>query len=142
MSDQTEQTNQETTNATTSGVSVVSTTPVELANDSQDDGRDYEAEIKKLREEAAKWRVQYRDAEKQVKELSPAAKRLQELEESQKSEEQKLRDKIATMEAATKQAEANAERANKEAKLIKIAASAGVSPDLAALLDISKLDRS
>lgn len=141
MSDQPEQPNQEIQESQPNIVATIPNVEVrpEPAQDA-DDGRDYQAEIKKLREEAAKWRTQFRDAEKQVKELSPAAKRLAELEEAQKTEEQKLREKIAAMENATKEAEYKADLANKRAKLTSLSAKAGINPDLAALLDINQID--
>lgn len=117
----------------------VATPPADPEPDSGED-RDYVAEIAKLRKENAKWRTQYRDAEKQVKELSPAAQKLAELEEAQKSEEQKLREALEAKERAIADAEAKADTATKQAKLALLASKANVNPELVELLDIGKLD--
>lgn len=116
-------------------------TPSTAVNETaKEDGRDYAAEIKKLREESAKWRTQFRDAEKQVKALSPAAQKLAELEEAQKSEEQKLKERLAQMEKTTAEAKQAAEIASKQLKLATLAQKAAVPPELVPLLDLSKLD--
>lgn len=106
----------------------------------QDGERDYEAEIAKLRAEAAKYRVERNDYREKVEKLSPQAERLAELEEAQKTEAEKLADKLAAMQAKLDAAAQEAERNAAEAKLVRLAAKAGVDPDLAALLDISRLD--
>lgn len=115
-------------------------TPAQTAQPAADDGRDYEAEIAKLRAENAKWRTQLRDTEGKLKEIEPAAQKLAEIEEAAKSEEQKLREQLEALKAEKLKAQAAAELANKQAKLIAVAAKAGVSPDVVELLDITKLD--
>ncbi len=109
-------------------------------SDAQEASRDYEAELKDLRAEAAKWRTQLRQEQAKVKELAPAAERLAALQESQKTEEQKLRDKLAELEAAARDAETKAENAQKRVKLITLAGSIGVTAEVADLLDLSRLD--
>lgn len=86
-----------------------------------EDGKTFSAEyVKKLRDEAAKYR-------NEAKELRPAAERLKELEDSQKSE----------IEKATARAEA-AEQALAAATLdrdrMTVALAKGLDPDLAPLL--------
>ena len=106
----------------------------------QDGERDYEAEIAKLRSEAAKYRVERNELRGKVEELSPQAERLAKLEEAQKTEAEKLADQLAELKAQQTKAAQEAERARAEAKLVRLAAKAGVDPDIASLLDISKLD--
>lgn len=104
--------------------------------------RDFEAEIKALRAEAAKYRVERNEAQSRIKELEPAAQKLTELEEAQKSEEQKLREKLERLEAEKQAAEQAAELARRESSFARLAAKAGVDPEIAALLDISKFNLS
>lgn len=103
-------------------------------------GRDYEAEIKALREEAAKWRTNYRTAESQVKELSPAAAKLAEIEEANKTEAQKTAERLAALEAQLAQSKAAAELAVKRNRLTVLATKAGVSADVVEYLDAGKFD--
>lgn len=103
-------------------------------------GRDYEAEIAKLRQEAAKYRTEKNSLKKQVSELSPAAARLAEIEEAQKSAEQKQAERLATLEAELAQTKAAAARAMNERKLTALAASAGVSPEILNFLDVDKFN--
>jgi hypothetical protein len=101
----------------------------------QDGGADSKtfdaAYVEELRAEAAKYRTQLRDAQSQLKELAPKA---------QGSEE--LAAKLAALEADLSAKTAEAERAAKQALLVRIASKAGIDPDIAELLDLSKLDLS
>ena len=69
------------------------------------------------------WKAKARDWEKRAKENKAAADKLAELEESQKSEAQKLADRLAAAEQRATQAEAKAERS-------RIAAEKGVPAEL------------
>lgn len=90
---------------------------------------DTQAQIKALRDEAAKWRTQLRDAQQQIKDL-----------QTQATGNDDLAKKLATLEANLASETAKAERASKEATLFRVATKAGVDPDVAALLDLSKLN--
>ncbi len=96
----------------------------------------------RLTAEAAKWRVRVRDLEAQLTALKPKAEQFDQLQESQKTEAQKLTDRIAALEADLQTKATAADRATKEAQLIRIATKAGVDPDVASLLDLSKIDLS
>jgi chromosome segregation ATPase len=106
----------------------------------QDGGRNYEAEIEKLRKEAAKWRVQAQETKSKLSELEPAVNRLQELENAQKTEAEKLTDRLAKMEAELTSARAQAETAEKQRRLMALAAKASVPAELLTYLDASKFD--
>jgi hypothetical protein len=97
-------------------------------------------EAAKLRAEAAKWRVQLREAQSQLKELQPAAARLAELEEANKTDAQKQADRLAKLEADLRQAQVTAELATKRSKLTVLATKAGVSADVVDFLDVGKFD--
>ncbi len=99
-----------------------------------------QAAVKKANDQAAKQRVELRDARTQLAELKPLAEEFNKQREAQKSEEQKLRDQLEAAKAENKSALAAAEMAKKEARLAVLAGKAGVNADLAALLDLSKLD--
>jgi predicted nucleic acid-binding Zn-ribbon protein len=94
----------------------------------------------KLSEEAAKWRVKARELEAQLKQLQPKAEQYDQLQESQKTEAQKLAERIAALEAEVQAKDAAAAKAASEAQLLRLATKAGVDPDVAALLDLSKID--
>lgn len=100
----------------------------------------HEAEMKKLRDEAAKWRTSYRAEQEKVKQLTPAAEQLAALEEAKKSDVDKLREQMLKLEAQATAATQAAEMADKRVKLLKVATKANISPELADLLDLSKLD--
>jgi chromosome segregation ATPase len=102
-----------------------------------DSGND---EIAKLRQEAAKWRTQYRDAQKQIKEYEPLATKYSEMQEAQKGEAEKLAERLAALEGQLSQAQAQAERAKNERRLIVLATRAGVSAETLQYLDVSKFD--
>jgi hypothetical protein len=90
-----------------------------------------EKTVADLRDEAAKWRTQLREAQAALKEATAAA-----------GENRTLADKLAGLEAQVAEKAAAADRATKEAQLVRLAAKAGVDPDVAALLDLSKVDLS
>lgn len=99
-----------------------------------------EKDVAKLRAEAAKWRTQFRDAQKQIETLKPQAEQFQKLEESQKTEAQKLADQIAALTAQVAEKDAAAQAAQRQAKLTVLATKANVDSELIPLIDISKLD--
>ena len=108
---------------------------------SQDDGQTFDANyVSKLRDEAASWRTKFRGLESQIEELKPLAEKAKKLEEAQKTEAERLADQLAELKAQQAEAAREADRARAEAKIVRLAAKAGVDPDIAALLDISKLD--
>jgi hypothetical protein len=98
----------------------------------QGDSKTFDAAyVEELRAEAAKYRTQLREAQTQLKDLAPKA---------QGSEE--LAVKLAALEADLAAKSTEAERATKQAQLVRIASKAGIDPDIAELLDLSKLDLS
>lgn len=97
-------------------------------------------EVTKLRNEAARWRTKLRDTEKTLNELKPLAEQFRAAQDAQKSEAQKALEERDAARAEVAQAKAEAMRAQQEAKLTRLATKAGVDPDVAALLDLSKLD--
>lgn len=107
---------------------------------SQAGGRDFEAEIKALRDEAAKWRVQAQDTKKKLGELEPLAAKAAELQNAQKTEAEKLAERLAQMESQLAQSKAQAEAADRQRKLIALAAKAGTPVELLDYLDASKFD--
>jgi hypothetical protein len=90
-----------------------------------------EKTVTDLRDEAAKWRTQLRETQAALKELQGAA-----------GDNKALNEKLAALEAQVAEKAAAAERASKEAQVMRLAARAGVDPDVAALLDLGKLDLS
>lgn len=106
----------------------------------QEPGRDYEAEIADLRKENAKWRTDFREAQKQLKDLQPLAEKAQQLEDANKSEVEKLAAKMADLERQANQYQAQAAQAEKVAKLTALGARAGVPADMLQFLDASKFD--
>lgn len=96
--------------------------------------------VRKLRDEAAKYRTQLREAQKELTSLKPAAEKLREIEESQKTEQQKMAERLAALESELQKKAQEAERRAAEAQVIRLAAKAGIDPDVAMLLDISKID--
>lgn len=96
----------------------------------------------KLAAEAAKWRLKVRELEAQLKDITPKAQQFEQLQESQKTAEQKLAERIAALEAEVQAKDAAAAKAASEAQLLRLATKAGVDPDVAALLDLSKIDLS
>ncbi len=79
----------------------------------------------RLTAEAAKWRVKARDLEAQLNELKPKAQQYDQLQESQKTEAQKLADRIAALEAELQTKAMAADKATAEAQLIRLATKAG-----------------
>lgn len=103
-------------------------------------GRDFEAELAALRQENAKWRTQLRDAQGQLKELTPAAQRLAELEEANKTDAQKTAERLARLEAELASSKAAAELAVKQRRLTVLATKAGVPAEVVDYLDASKFN--
>lgn len=85
--------------------------------------------VSELREEAAGYRKQLRDAQAAIKEL-----------QAQAGAGAQLSEKLAGLEAQLAAAAAQAEAAQKQAQLTRLAVKAGVDPDVAALIDLSKVD--
>ena len=110
---------------------------VEPTSDSPDGGRNYEEEIKALRAEAAKYRVERNEARGKLEELSPLAKRAQELEEAGKSELQKLAEQQAQLQKELQDAKNMAALATKRQKLTTLAAQQGVNPAVLGFLDVN-----
>lgn len=88
-----------------------------------------ETYVKELREEAASWRKQFRDAQTALKEA-----------QAQVGQSAELTQKFAALEAQLADAATKTEAAQKAAALTRLAAKAGIDPDVAALLDLTKID--
>lgn len=128
------------TNDTTQGTTVQSAQPAP-----QKDGKDVlpewaQKELEKARSESAERRVKLRELESQLKDLAPLAEQAKAAEEAKKTETDKLREQIEALKADQLKAQADADVARKQAKLVTIASKAGLSPDVIEFLDISKLD--
>lgn len=92
-----------------------------------DDQKSPSAEVKKLRAEAAKWRVKFRDAEKLVKEGEPVIKAAAAAAEAKKTAEQKSAEKIAELTQQIAKAEATRLLAEGRSNFNALARKAGVS---------------
>jgi hypothetical protein len=86
-----------------------------------------ETEKQKPTETVDFWKAKAREQEKRAKENADAAKRLAEIEESQKSEAEKTADRI-------KQLETEAENARRDALRFKVASEFGIASERAELL--------
>lgn len=98
------------------------------------------AELAKLRAEAAKWRTQYREAQKMLTDLQPAAQRLAELENQQKTEAEKLADKVRQLEAQAAAAQEAAAQAARERQFLTLAVKAGVPSQIVDYLNPARFD--
>lgn len=117
--------------------------PSDAGTQPQDGGDKFDAKyVEELRQEAARYRTQLRDTQTQLKELQPKAEQFDQLQEAQKSSEQKLQERLTALEADLAAKAAEAERAQKQAQLTRLATKAGVDPDILDLLDLGKLDLS
>lgn len=96
--------------------------------------------VRKLRNENAKYRQRAKEYEAQVKDLSPKAAELEKMRQSQMSDVEKLTAQVTELQERLAATSAAAERAQKEAKLVRLATQAGVDPEVASLLDLSKVD--
>lgn len=106
-----------------------------------DAGQTFDADyVAKLRQEAANYRTQLKDYKTQVAELSPLAQKAKELEEAQKTEAEKLAEKIATMQNELEAQKQAAAVAQKTSALTVLAVQAGVPAEVVPLLDVSKFD--
>jgi hypothetical protein len=85
--------------------------------------------------EARKWEQRAKEANKRVKDLEPAAQRAQELEDAQKSTEQKAAERLAAAEARATELELKATRA-------EVAAEKGVPANLLAGASKEELEAS
>jgi hypothetical protein len=104
------------------------------ATEAKDQGSDApktysEKDVSDLRNEAAKYRTQLRETQDALKQLKAEA-----------GGNKDLADKVAALEAQVAEKAAAADKAGKEAQLVRLAAKAGIDPDVAALLDLSKID--
>lgn len=106
----------------------------------QDAGRDFEAEIAKLRKEAADWRTKFRGAEQQLGELRPVAEQYAEQQAAQKTEAEKLAERMAQLEAQLATTKTEADRARRTNSLITLAVKAGIPADVVQYLDVTKFD--
>ncbi len=106
----------------------------------QDGGRDYEAEIAKLRKEAAGYRTKYQEWKAKAEGFEPLAAKAQELEQAQLSEAEKMAKRVAELETALADKEAAFTAAERSHRFATLAAKAGVPADIAELIDISKFD--
>lgn len=128
--------------STPSGQAPEPTTPAQAAgtDDSAPTTDAPDAQVDKLRKEAAKWRTQLREAQAQIEELSPLAEQYREQQEAQKTEAEKAQALIADLQRQMAEKDAAVAQAAAEAQLLRMATKAGVDPDVAAMLDMSKLD--
>jgi uncharacterized protein YigA (DUF484 family) len=88
-------------------------------------------QIKALRQEAARYRVQLRETQAQVKGLQDVA-----------GNNEELAKRLAALEASLAEKTQAAERAAREAAVTRLAMKAGVDPDVVGLLDVSRIDLS
>ena len=86
-------------------------------------------EVSKANAEAAKWRVQFRETEAALKAM-----------QAQAGDNKALGDQLAKLQADLAAKGAEAEAAQKLAYAMRVAAKAGVDPDIVAMLDLSKID--
>lgn len=87
------------------------------------------AYVKQLRDEAAEWRVKFKETQTQLKDLT-----------AKSTDATQLTERLAALEAELAQKAAAADAATKQAQLLRLASKAGVDPDVAALLDLGKLN--
>lgn len=87
--------------------------------------------VTELRSEAAGYRKQLREVQATLKEL-----------QEKEGDSQATAAKLAGLEAQLAEAAAKADVAQKQAQLVRLAVKAGVDPDVASLLDLSKIDLS
>lgn len=87
------------------------------------------AYVKQLRDEAAEWRVKFKETQAQLKDLT-----------AKSSDAAQLTERLSALEAELTQKAATAEAATKQAQLLRLASKAGLDPDVAMLLDIGKLN--
>lgn len=106
----------------------------------QDSNAKEESELKRARAEAAKYRTQYSELNAKWKEAEPALAEYQKQQEAQKTEAQKLAERIAALEAESAKKDAELSAVQRKAKATVLATKAGVDTDLLDLLDLSKLD--
>jgi hypothetical protein len=87
------------------------------------------AYVKQLRDEAAEWRVKFKETQTQLKDLT-----------AKSTDATQLTERLTALEAELAQKAAAADAATKQAQLLRLASKAGVDPDVAALLDLGKLN--
>lgn len=98
-----------------------------------------DAELRRARDDAAKYRTRLREAEAQLAELQPKAAKFDEFQESQKTEQQKLAEQLEATKAELERARQEQALSVRRANLLKLATRSGVDPDLVDLLDINKI---
>jgi len=104
---------------------------------------DVEALQKQLdaaRADAAKYRTAARDGKATIETLTPLADKAKEMEESQKSELEKLTDKLAAMQLQVETGQAAVEAVQRQNKVQALAYRANVPDDVLQMLDMSKID--
>jgi len=99
-----------------------------------------DAELARVRKEAANYRVKLREIEAKWKEAEPVLSQYQAQQEAQKTEAQKLAEQLQALRQQLSEQETAAAQAQRLATLTKMATRMGVDPDLVELLDTSKLD--
>ena len=106
--------------------------PSGTSSQPQDGGQQQQfdaAYVKQLRDEAAEWRVKFKETQTQLKDLA-----------AKSTDATQLTERLTALEAELAQKAAAADAATKQAQLLRLASKAGVDPDVAALLDIGKLN--
>lgn len=111
----------------------------EPENDGGEDTQSFDAEyVRKLRDEAAKYRRQLRETQDRVKNLEPKATEFDKLQDAAKTETERMSEQLATLQAKVAEAETNAQRAQAQARVVRLATKAGIDPDVAQMLDVSQ----
>ena len=96
--------------------------------------------VAKLRAEAAKYRNDAKAAKAQLNELQPLAEKAKLLEDANKSETEKLAQRVAEMHRELEAAQAAATKAAQAQRLTTLAAKAGVPADILPFLDVTRFD--
>ena len=104
---------------------------------SGDDGK-----LKAAREEAAARRVENRELKVQLEAAQAKAAKLDKLEAEQQTDAERQAAQIAELQAALQERDAQVAKVEQQAAFERLASKAGVSPDAAALMDLSKFDLS
>lgn len=117
-------------------------TPPATPTESAEPDRDYAAEIAKLRKESAKRRTDNKALKSELDAMKEKAEKYDALQTETQTEAEKLKAQVAQLENEKRQAKLEAEQARQEATFIRVASKAQMDPELAALIDIAKIDLS
>jgi septal ring factor EnvC (AmiA/AmiB activator) len=98
------------------------------------------SELERARKEAAKYRTERNELKARLDAAEPVLARIQEQENAQKTEAQKLGEQLAALQQQLADQSAAAQRAQRETALTRLAAMANVDLDILPLLDVSKID--